>query len=448
MTKISLGKYSGNSDQFERGTIDGETVSTNVYEVLTEMNTYYSHVIVGGKHVVLSFIKDPLEAEQFQFESLADFPKRFFHFDVLNVNDRGMNRGIAWLKWSGKKMFTDGLAFYPDPAKCPPNKVNLFRGYLMSPVPGDVEPYLTHVRDVICAGDEIVYKYLIQYFAHMLQKPDEKPSIAIVLKSVEGTGKGSLIEPLLQIQGQYAIHTNGADLITGRFNSVIANKVLIFADEVDLTETKCANKLKALISETSLQIERKCIDAGTVSSFSRFIFASNMDTVLKAGSRERRYLVLEPSPIYAQNQDYFNRYFSWLNNNGAAHLMHYLQNVDISDFNPRQAPVTRALIEEKLANLDMPLAFMYGELCKERPFKGLIRPEPNDVLNMYASFLVENDHRANPAAMRSSIGKMFKNIGVISHGRSDRGQYYDLSDLSKLKDQFARRLGHTALDLF
>lgn len=433
---------------FDTGTIGGKAVPEKVHDVLVQMNKDFAHVIVGGKHQVLSVARESSGIDTFQFESLSDFHKRFLHVKPFFLGENGINRGNAWLKWSGKNIFTGGLAFCPDRSKCPPDKYNLFKGYPISPVAGDVKPFLNHVREVICAGNEDVFKYLIEYLAHMLQKPDEKPSVAIVLKSVEGTGKGAFVQPLTQMHGQYAVQTNGADLITGRFNSVVANKVLIFADEVSLTDARCADKLKALISESSLLIERKGIDPVAVSSFSRFIFASNMDTVLKAGSRERRYLVLEPSPIYAQDKAYFDRYFSWLNKNGAAHLMHYLLNVDISDFNPRKAPVTQALLEEKLASLDMPLAFMYAELCKEQPFDGLSGPRPSDIFSMYSSFLNTNGQRVNPASIRSSIGKMFKSIGVVSYGRSDRGQYYDFGDLGKVREGFARRIGQTVEDLF
>ncbi|MFI3135943.1 MAG: hypothetical protein QX197_04120, partial [Methylococcaceae bacterium] len=58
---------------------------------------------------------------------------------------------------------------------------------------------------------------------------------AIVLKSVEGTGKGAMVEPLLMILGTHGNKTNGSYSLAGRFNGIVANRLLIFADEVDLT---------------------------------------------------------------------------------------------------------------------------------------------------------------------------------------------------------------------
>lgn len=425
-------------------TINGKVLSDNELAVLVGMNDKFAHVTMGGKHQVISTGFDGRNIESHQFESLTEFKNRFLHLPAI----AGMNQGEAWQRWPGKRYYAEGLAFCPNPAKCNPQQYNLFRGFAIKSVAGTVEPFIQHVTQVVCAGDLTSAKYVLQFFAHMLQRPDEKPSVAIVMKSIEGTGKGALIQPFSNICGEYATATNGVYLVTGRFNSVVANKLLIFSDEVDLTDAKSADKLKALISEPTVMIERKGLDAIPVGSYTRFVFASNMDTVLKAGSRERRYLVLEPSPDLAQDKDYFDRYFAWLNDNGAAHLMHYLLNLDISDFDPRKAPSTQALLEEKLASLPSHLAFVYEELCKDKPFNGMVRPEPKDIQSMFSGFLESNGERPTSAQMRSSLGKLFKDLQVKSFGRSGRGLYYDFSDLDTIKQNFARRIGQSVSELF
>jgi hypothetical protein len=426
-------------------TISDKALSDKELKVLMAMNKQFAQVMMGGKHQIISTGFDGRNIESHQFESLAEFRNRFLHVPSI----AGMNQGEAWLKWPSKRYYSEGIAFNPALDKCSKNQYNLFRGYAKQPMEGDVTPFINHVNQVICAGDMTSAKYVLQFFAHMLQKPDEKPSVAIVMKSIEGTGKGALIQPFLAMCGEYATQTNGAYLVTGRFNSVVANKLLIFGDEVDLTDSKSADKLKALISEPTVMIERKGLDATPVGSYTRFVFASNMDTVLKAGSRERRYLVLEPSPEFAQDADYFKRYFDWLNNNnGVEHLMHYLLNLDITDFDPRKAPSTQALLDEKLANLSMPLAFMYEELCKDKPFNGMVRPEPKDIQSMFGLFLESDGERQTTAQMRSSLGKMLTTLAIKNVGRAGRGLYYDFSDLETIKQSFATRLGQAVSELF
>ncbi|WP_410971243.1 primase-helicase family protein, partial [Salmonella sp. SAL04269] len=78
---------------------------------------------------------------------------------------------------------------------------------------------------------------------------------------------------------------NGAGHISGRFNSILANKLLVFADEVTIHKPSEADRLKAIISEPTFNLERKGIDAEPMPNFARLIFASNSTQVLQAGIR-------------------------------------------------------------------------------------------------------------------------------------------------------------------
>lgn len=425
-------------------TINGKPLSAVELTRLLRLNELFTHTSMGGKHVIVSRGYDGRNSQSYQFESLTEFKNRFLH----EAQIAGLNAGEAWLKWHAKNYCENGVVFCPDKAKCLDSQFNLYRGFAEAPKQGNVSPFLDHVKNVICNGDVRSTNYVLQFFAHLLQKPDEKPSVAIVMKSVEGTGKGALMSPMMEILGEYGIQTNGSNLVTGRFNSTLANKLLVFADEVDLTERKTADKLKALISETTMNIERKGIDPVPVANYGRFIFASNMERVLNAGSRERRYLVVEPNPALAQNKDYFDNYFAWVKHRGAAHLMYYLLHLDISEFNPRQAPVTAALIEEKLSNLSIPMAFMYEELQKEKPFKGYSRATPQDLINMLSDFASLRGEKPSIETWRSSLGKMMQSLNIQSIGRRGRDLHYDLNNIDNIRASFSAKLGHKQEELF
>ena len=97
---------------------------------------------------------------------------------------------------------------------------------------------------------------------------------------MQGTGKGLLTKPLLEIFGQHGTHVNGHANLTQRFNSTVANKMLIFGDEVDLKDIRVADKLKGLISESVIQLDGIGIEPDATPNYSRFIFASNHDLSL------------------------------------------------------------------------------------------------------------------------------------------------------------------------
>jgi len=222
----------------------------------------------------------------------------------------------------------------------------------------------------------------------------------------------------------------------------------VFADEVDLTDPRTADKLKGMISEPRLSMERKGIDPIQVPNFCRFMFASNHETVIKAGNRERRYLVLEPSNKYAQNTDYFNYLWSWINADGAVYLFDYLLNYDLSNFAPRKAPITAALLEEKKANLTPYQEFMFSELNQEKPFDGMCRIETQQMTKKCLYWLETNKYQMTEPRVRSGIGKLLSQMGIAAKGKSGRGAFYELPDDSVFREKFSSLLGHTQHEIF
>lgn len=424
----------------------GEVLSDDEIAVLEEINRTFTHVTIGGKHKVVSLKPSQTGGVSHVFEDLSQF-QHYFHHKPRVARKLA---GSAWLSWSGKNYKPGGVGFYPVPDKCPDDVFNLYEGLALEPIEGDCTVYLNHLLQVVCAGNEEAYQYLIQWMAHIIQKPDEKPSVAIVMKSVPGTGKGTTVKPLLQILGQYAAHINGAGHISGRFNSILANKLLVFADEVTIHKPSEADRLKAIISEPTFNLERKGIDAEPMPNFARLIFASNSTQVLQAGIRERRYLVLEPSPEKAQSREYFDRLYSWLNDGGAAKLLWYLKGVDLSGFDPQRAPQTDALREEILLGLSGVELFLYGELINEPPFNGEVRLFAKDMVSRFVAWSLERGEKLKEPAARSLLGKSLAQMGLVKHGRPDRGNgvFYELPEVGVLQAAFARLIGMGGYDVF
>jgi len=417
---------------------NGSPIHEDDLPELAAMNKLYCHALVGGKNVIVGNRFCQVQGMVLTFESPAEFKKKFLHEKFIN----GKNRGQAWLEWPGKNFKPGGTGFFPDPKKCPPDSLNFYRGLQVKPMAGDVKLFLDHLFHVICAGHMPSYLYLIGWMAHMLQKPDEKPSVAIVLKSVEGTGKGTMAEPLLRILGPHGNKTNGAYAIAGRFNGTVANRLLIFADEVDLTDKHVADRLKGIVSETTVNMERKGLEIEPLPNYCRLIFASNHSRVLNAGVRERRYLVLEPSDKFAQNPDYFKRLWHWINNDGPAKLLNYLLIVDLSDFDPYRCPQTPGLIAEKLGNLNVVNQFFYNKITEQEPFGGRARISATELVDDFMTWSTEQEQKITKPAARSCIGQTMHKLGIEAHGRSDRGdgKYYELPDRAVLVQQFAKML--------
>lgn len=418
--------YQMNADQLRdefRTLGDDMVLSDEEVRSLAALNQSYTHVTIGGKHRVVSLKPCQVNGRSHVFEELSQFRNYFLH--QKQIARRGL--GTAWLQWPGKSYKPGGVGFYPRPEKCPEGVYNLFTGWGVKPCPGEVAPYLEHLEKVVCSGNKQAFTYLTGWLAHLVQHPDEKPSVAIVLKAIPGTGKGSTVKPIMQMMGQYGVQINGAGQIAGKFNATMANKLLVFADEVTVSNSREADKLKGIISEDTINLERKGIDPEPMPNFSRLIFASNSEQVLRASIRERRYLVLEPSAEKAQDKHYFDRLHNWINSGGAAHLMDWLLKFDLSGFDPRRAPVTAGLIREILSNLPPAESYVYQELCSDAPFRGQARLSASEEIDRFVSVCRDTGIDMALPAARRLIGRILTVIGLDRQGRSDRGGvFYDL----------------------
>lgn len=428
--------------EYARNLPGGTVLDDADIEILQQLNESYTHTVLGGKNIIVGQRTCQVQGSVFTFEAPSEFKKKFLHMRLIGVGDKKKNQGQAWLEYPDKNYMPNGTGFYPDPKKCPDGVFNLYRGCQVKPVEGDCSLYLDHLKYIICAGDEMSYSYLIGWMAHLFQRPDEKPSVAIVLKSVGGTGKGTTAEPLLMILGSHGSKTNGAYAFEGRFNSMLAGCLFIFADEVDLTDKHVADRLKSIISETSVNLERKGLEIEPLPNYCRLIFASNHTRVLNAGIRERRYLVLEPSDAKAQDSAYFRELWGWINNGGAAKLLHYLLHVDISGFDPYKCPQTKALIAGKLANLSGVNRFFYNEIMRPEPFGGKARIYAHELIDDFVAWSVDDEAKISKPAARNLIGRMMAKLNIDVMGRSDRdgGKYYDLPSRGELVQLFARLL--------
>ncbi len=215
-----------------------------------------------------------------------------------------------------------------------------------------------------------------------------------------------------------------------------------------------------MISEPTVNLERKGIDPEPMPNYCRFIFASNHDHIVKAGLRERRYLVLEPCGKKAQHKDYFDVLWNWVNSGGASSLLDYLQRYDLSQFDHNRAPATKALIEEKLASLKPADLFIYEQIGSPLPFSNSTdggneavapaRIKSTELVDMFSQWMGDNGEAGSKAAIRASIGKAMARIGLKAHGRSDSkaGKVYELPVRSEMCQRFAKVIGHQPDEMF
>ena len=429
--------------------INGHLISPEEIQELEALKSQYFHIKIGGKHKVLSKTINSMGNETLYFESLQEFKNNFLHHPKICKK----NKGEAYLLWSGKSYFEGGIGYYPNGIGQPKNTYNTFVNFPIKPLYGDYSLILSHVTDVLCGGDATTSSYVLDYLAHIFQKPNIKPTVAILLKSVEGTGKGTLFKLLKKMLGVNAIQQNGHYQITGRFNSVIAEKLLVFGDEVDFTSRAIFDRLKGIISESEISLEYKGLEPISIRNYARFIFAANHDWTITAGERERRFLILEPSDCKVGDRTYWMDLHKTIEDNGANFFLDYLLKRDITNFDPYNAPVTKALIEEKLRAMSDVQQFLFANLSTQSPSSLRYNSDnpATQIISEYQNWLKSSRGDNVPDAVaRSVIGKQFSKMGIKPKGRSDRGRgkLYSIPSANEMQELFAKTLGHTAEEIF
>ncbi len=281
---------------------------------------------------------------------------------VTYENAEGLQKRVPLGQWwlnHPERRKCSGVTFAPGPAaEHVGDKWNLWTGFGYEAREGDFPRYLAHLLENICAGNADHFQYLLNWMARAVQRPDLQGEVAVVLRGDEGTGKGTFAREFGRLFGSHFVHISQPKHLTGDFNKHLWNCVVLFADEALFAGNRAhAPILKAQITEDTMMVTPKGIDSFQARNRLHVIMASNEDFVVSAGPDARRYFVLDVAraPIEKPNEEkfkYFEAIVDEMNNGGREALLHQLRMRDLSAFNVRQVPQTRALAEQKVLSLD------------------------------------------------------------------------------------------------
>ncbi|MBM3951786.1 MAG: hypothetical protein FJ311_10060 [Rhodospirillales bacterium] len=292
---------------------------------------------------------------------------RFFATHRHFIDGEPVKHFSLWMVSPHRKEY-DGIVFEPGKDRVVKNKLNIWKGWPVQPIKGDIDPWLDHVENVVANGDKKIADSFHDFCAHLVQKPNEKPTFAVVLLGGKGAGKSLVGQVLGRIVGKdhYLSISQSARLI-GKFDAQLGNALLIQAEEAFWAGDKAGEGvLKDLITAPSRNIEAKFRQPRQSPSYSRLFITSNESWVVPASIGERRFLVCRVSDERVGDSAYFRKLADWMNSEGGlSALMHWLLNRDISKFNPFEAPViTSDLIEQIIASFS-PIQRFFFEVLKE-----------------------------------------------------------------------------------
>jgi len=299
-----------------------------------------------------------------------------------NGQDHWENRGKYWITHA-KRRRVKKIVFKPK-GNLLPGEYNLWSNFqsMKEYVPiehvdtSKFDLYMKHLFDIIANGNKEIAKYILGWMAYCVQYPENIPGVALILIGKQGTGKSLWVELFGQIFGKHYICLQSQESLTGRFNSQLANKVLVFADEaVWKGDYKAIEKLKNNTTNPKLNLEKKGKDQIVYDSYMHIIMASNNRTVLKIDTDDRRFFIVELNDKWYKKKDetlersaarkqYFDAMVKQFNHEGGMeHFYSFLKGYDLSNFDLSVYPNTDIKDEHKMKALEPKLeGFLISKL--------------------------------------------------------------------------------------
>lgn len=254
-----------------------------------------------------------------------------------------------WLEHPLRRTYTKGTIFDPSET-CSADYLNLWQGWAVKPEPGDWSLLKQHIWENVAQKSEADYQYLLYWMAHLFQKPNELPGVAVILKGLKGTGKSILGDMILKIVGAHGQTGSGGRLLTGQFNLSLQACCFCLINELDWAGDKEGNDiLKDRITAEHLLIEPKKRETFLVKNFLHVFITSNSDWVVHATPDERRFAVFDVLPTRKGDSEFWSALHKQMQDGGLSAMLHELLALNISDWHPRKNIPWNFALQDQIA---------------------------------------------------------------------------------------------------
>lgn len=372
-------------------------------DIIAELSEKHCVLMLSGKAHIFSWEPSPLGRRP-AFSTPAAmrvlYAKTFITLNVPDGNGGFVPQRRAafdvWLK-SQDRPTAFGVVIDPKGGRFVDGALNLWQGFAVEPIKGDWSLIRAHIEQVVCDGNRELSRYLLRWLAWVLQHPTEPAEVVVVMRGVEGAGKGIIARLMASIFGKaHAIQISDRRHLTGNFNSHLMNCLFLFADEAVWGGDKASEgALKRLISEPTLLIEPKGVDAFEVPNMLSIMMASNEQWAVPVGEEARRYVVADVSDEHAKDFEYFRALTQQIANGGAEAFLYAMLNADLEGWHPREnIPDTQALRDQK-AETAHPSVHWLGSILAEGALPFAVRDESGSLKQIV--------HDDDPALARSLL---------------------------------------------
>jgi hypothetical protein len=189
-------------------------------------------------------------------------------------------------------------------------------------------------------------RHIIRYFAFKVQYPHIKINHALLLGGEQGIGKDTICEPLKYAVGPWNFEEISPKVICGRFNGYVKSVLLRVSEARDLGDInrfELYEHMKTLTASPpdTMRVDEKHLREYYVFNVCGVIITTNYKSnglYLPAEDR-RHYVAWSDYRKEDFSEDYWDTIWGWYENEGGyGHVAAYLNQLDLSDFNPKAPP--------------------------------------------------------------------------------------------------------------
>lgn len=194
------------------------------------------------------------------------------------------------------------------------------------------------------------WEFVVSWFAHIVQKPGEKTTIALVCTStVNGSGKSMMGEIHGALLGGRYINTPLERICDTKFNGQLEGKMLAHSDEAGAFYSGLEGTLKDVVSNNVITIENKGQEPKTVGNYMRVFITTNNRRPMRLDANNRRMFIWSPKVTQAEAKGEWGQWVAdagegvkgLKSGEGREALMHLLMNWDLTRWDPtKPVPVT------------------------------------------------------------------------------------------------------------
>jgi hypothetical protein len=411
---------------------------------IAEINADHALVLAGNKAAVMKFEGKT----KFRLLQISAFTQWFANQSVM-IGRKSVSLGDYWLSHPQRRQY-DGIEFAPPGSVIRPGHYNLWQGFAVEPREGDCSKFLAHLKDNAARGDENTYRWIVGWWAQILQHPSIKMETALVMRGPFGAGKTKIGEVMGSLIGDHYLLVSQKRHIVGQFNSHMASLLVLHPDEAFWAGDKeSVGTVRDLVTGKTYRLEYKGVDIIVIKSFVRLYVSGNPNWVVPAGFKERRWAVFDIGEDHVQDHPYFAAIDHEMDNGGREALLHYLLNFDLKQVDLRTIPKTAALLHQQIETMTSEEAWWFETL--RRGVLPLRPPGTNESGVCPKDLLFERyiQHaRIQGVSHRSTETKiglfLNKQLGRgLQHPRPQGIRCYKLPSLADCRRLFSEELGQS-----